>query len=65
MVQLEMIDNMAQMRRKEINREVFGSYKMQKILSRKVLQARTHLDLNVRLVLQPRFSLSIWLGRGA
>jgi len=65
MYQLEMIDKIARLRRKEIDWEVFKSYKIQKSVLRNVSYKLAHLDLTVRLVLRPRLSLSIWLGRGA
>ncbi|OGO16421.1 MAG: hypothetical protein A2Z14_08880 [Chloroflexi bacterium RBG_16_48_8] len=64
MLQIAMIDKMARVRRKEIDREVFGLNTMRRSLSRKIPEKNAHLDLNIRLVLQPHLSLSIWLGRG-
>ena len=64
MLSLTMIDRMARLRRAELNREVSSYYRIQRGLSQVHGSNEGHLDLNVRLVLQPRLSLSIWLGRG-
>jgi hypothetical protein len=59
------IEWMAQLRRREIAQEVFGLSTMKRGLTCSLSEKTAHLDLNIRLVLQPRVSLSIWLGRGA
>lgn len=60
-----MIEMMARVRRQEIAQEIFGLCTVKNRLSQKLSGKKAHLDLNIRLVLQPRLSLSVWLGRGA
>jgi len=64
MLSLTMIDRLARLRRAELNREVSSYYMIQRGLSQVHGPNEGHLDLNIRLVLQPRLSFSIWLGRG-
>jgi hypothetical protein len=59
------IDQMAQMGRDEICREVRELNERPRGYLRRLCSRKAQLDLNILLVLQPRLSLSIWVGRGA
>ena len=65
MLTLTAIDRIARLRRAELDRDVSSTYRMRSSLSQVHCPDEEHLDLNIRLVLQPRLSLSIWFGRGA
>jgi hypothetical protein len=64
MLEMLTIDQMARLRREEINREVLELYGKRRGHFQPICVSKAHLDLNIRLVLQPRLSLSIWVGRG-
>lgn len=64
MFEMQTIDRMARLRREEINREVMQLSMKRGAISRELDSNKPHLDLNIQLVLQPRLSLSIWLGKG-
>ena len=64
MLDMLTIDRMARLRREEITRKVMELTMDRGITSQVLDSKQSHLDLNIRLVLQPRLSLSIWLGRG-
>jgi hypothetical protein len=63
MLDISTIDWMARLRREEINREIMDLSMKRGDISKALNSNQSQLDLNIRLVLQPRLSLSIWLGR--
>jgi hypothetical protein len=64
MFEMPMIDQIARLRKDEIYREVAGLNEKRTVHFRPLCASKSHLDFNIRLVLQPRLSLSIWVGRG-
>jgi hypothetical protein len=65
MIGIPKIDQIARIRRDEINREILEWSRKRRGVSCVQHPDGSHLDLNIRLVLQPRLSLSIWFRRGA
>jgi hypothetical protein len=64
MLELSTIDRLARLRREEIDRELLELSMKRRDIKGAIRSDDTRLDLNIRLVLQPRLSLSIWFGRG-
>jgi len=64
MLQTPKIEQIARMRRFEIVKEISKSPFMEKRITRAEIRKREALDLNIRVSLLPRFSFSIWMGRG-
>ena len=64
MLEMSTIEWMARQRREEIDRELLELSMKRRGTKDASCSNDSHLDLNIRLVLQPRLSLSIWFGRG-
>jgi hypothetical protein len=64
MLQLSSIEHMAGVREFETQREISRLCTLRKRHSDSGRSKRSHLELNLRVVLQPRFSFSFWVGKG-
>jgi hypothetical protein len=63
MFTLSPIEHIAPIRRFEIRQEVEPLLILEKVYPGSVKGRRSHLDFNLRIVLQPRLSFSFWVGK--